>query len=277
VPSDPVRINRRELPENVAGARAAQREADSGNEAALASRVEAHLRISQAILDTLRDQHRRLVEETDFDPLQKTRPSAAWLLAGRVISLSYAIVVGLRSGLTTEVGPLARTLHEASAALRIMLDAEESALHRKWLRDGYFSPSDLEQAQRRMEDRAAVEMLRSGVAPPGRTDKLDHQLYGQWSKIAHNRRTGILENYRADLREFAYGPHPDPLRRALWVGYGTQIVSEVTVTVGAVLTKMLGPETWVNRVEPAISALGRLQRDQPLDPTALGFPEPADA
>jgi hypothetical protein len=157
-----------------------------------------------------------------------------------------------------------------------MFDPEEAALQKKWLRDGYFSPNDLEKAQRRMEDRAAVQMLKEGVAPPGRTDELDHQLYGHWSRIAHNRRSGILENYRGDLREFAYGPHSDPLRRALWTGYGTQIIYEVTVTVGAALTKMLGPEMWHGRVEPAISALDRLQQEHPLGPQALGFAEAED-
>jgi hypothetical protein len=152
-----------------------------------------------------------------------------------------------------------------------MLDAEETDLHRKWLRDGYFSPKDLQLAQRRMEDRAAAEMLKRGVAPPGRTHEFDHQLYGHWSRIAHNRRSGLLESYRPDLRAFAYGRHPDPLRRALWIGYATQVTREVAVTVGAALTKMLGPSVWASYVEPALDALGTLEGKHPLDPEALGF------
>lgn len=225
----------------------------------------------EAVLDTLRDQHRRLVEETNFEPLQKTRHGGAWLLAGRCLSLGYAVLVALRAGLTTEVAPLARTLHEATGALRIMLDRDETVLHRKWLRDGYFSAKDLQLGQKRMEDRAAVDMLKRGTAPPGRTDELDHQLYGHWSRIAHNRRSGILESYQSDLREFAYGPHPAPLLRAVWTGYGTQLIYEVTVTVGAALARMFDANVWLARVEPAINALNRLQREQRLDPSALGF------
>jgi hypothetical protein len=267
----PVRIQVQPVVETVMHARAGQRAADAKNAPLAESRIATHLAVAERVLDTLRDEHRRLVEETDFDPLQKTRQGAAWLLAGRCLSLGYSVVAALAAGLTTDMAPLARTLHEASGALRIMLDPDETALHGKWLRDGYLSAKDLVHAQKRMEDRSAVEMLKQGVAPPGRTDELDHQLYGHWSKIAHNRRSGILESYRSDLRDFAYGPHPDPLRRGVWTGYGTEVISELTVTVGAALAKMLGPSVWTGRIEPAIDALNRAKLQHPLDPTVLGF------
>jgi hypothetical protein len=261
------------LPDEVVSARERQHEADAAIEAIVTARIEAHLHVMAAVLDTLRDQHKRVVEETDFEPLEKTRQSAAWLIAGRCISLGYAIVVCLRAGVTTDVAPLVRTLHEANGALRIMMNADETKLHRKWLRDGYFSANDLRLAQKRMEDSAAVEMLMRGVAPPGRTDELDGLVYGQWSRIAHNRRSGILESYQAALREFAYGTHPDPLFRGVWAGYGAHVMHEVTITVGAMLTKVFGRHLWMAYIEPAISALDRLQREHPLNPSALGFKE----
>jgi hypothetical protein len=48
---------------------------------------------------------------------------------------------------------------------------------------------------------------------------------------------------------------------------------EVTITVGAMLTKVLGRHLWMAYIEPAISALDCLQREHPLNPSALGFKE----
>ena len=268
---DWVRIRTAPPSDEVVQARVRQRQINAENEASVRVRIDAHLKTVEAVLDTLRDQHQTLLERTDFDPLQKTRQGAAWLLAGRCLSLGYAVVASLRAGLTTDVAPLVRTLHEACGALRILLDSHESELHRRWLKNGYFKAKDLQQAQKRIEDRAAADMLKQGVKPPGRTDELDHDLYDQWSRIAHNRRSSILESYDTNLREFSYGAHADPLRRGVWVGYGTQVVHEVTATVGLALSKFYGPEVWAARVEPAISALDRVQRESPLDPDALGF------
>jgi hypothetical protein len=271
-----VQIRAVPLLDEVVQARVRQRQIDAENEAPIRARVDAHLKTAETVLDVLRDQHQSLLEETDFAPLQKTRPGAAWLLAGRCLSLGYAVVSSLCAGLTTDVAPLVRTLHEASGALRILLDNHESDLHRRWLKNGYFKVKDLQQAQKRIEDRAAVEMLKQGIQPPDRTDELDHDLYDQWSRIAHNRRSSILESYDSSLREFAYGAHTDPLRRGVWVGYGTQVVYEVTVTVGLALSKFNGLKVWAARVEPAISALDRVQRECPLDPDALGFEQCQD-
>ncbi|MEX2193913.1 MAG: hypothetical protein WD844_01385 [Thermoleophilaceae bacterium] len=273
---DRVRIRRQPLSDDVKLARCRQDEADGANESLVTSRIRVHLEVTQAVLDSLREDHQLLVEETDFEPLQKTRQGAAWLIAGRCISLGYAVVLCVRAGLTTDIAPLARMLHEATGALRIMLDREETDLHRKWLRDGYFAPKELQKAQKRMEDRATADMLRHGVLPPGRTNDLDRQLYGHWSRIAHNRRSGIIESYRPDLRRFVAGPHSDALSRAVWAGYGTQVLYELTVTVGAALAKMLGPGLWVARIEPATTALDQIQRDHPLDPASLGFGDHGD-
>ncbi|HEY5343904.1 MAG TPA: hypothetical protein VIJ66_09640 [Solirubrobacteraceae bacterium] len=173
--------------------------------------------------------------------------------------------------MTVEVAPLARTMHEASVGARIMLDGDETLLHAKWLRGSYFKPKELDLAKKRMEQRQAESMITQGFAPVGRTDELDRRIYHEWSRIAHNVRSGILENYREDLRQLAIGPHPDPRRRGVWVGYGTQLMVEVTVTVGGTLAKLGGPDLWNARVEPALDAFGLLQRDHPLDPVALGF------
>lgn len=266
-----IRVRRRSIPETVLSARTEQRRADERNAASLRPRIEAHLRVAESVLATLGREHARWVDETNFDPLQNTKQSAAWLLAGRCLSLGYAVISGLRTGLTVEVAPLARAMHEASAGARIMLDGEETLLHAKWLRGSYFKPKDLDLAQKRMEQRQAESMIKQGFAPVGRTDDLDRRIYHEWSRIAHNVRSGILENYREDLRQLAIGPHPDSLRRGVWVGYGTQLMVEVTVTVGGTLAKLAGPDLWNARIEPALDAFGLLQRDHPLDPVALGF------
>lgn len=269
-----MRVRVQELSDEVSAARVRQRGADERNDSLVSQRIAAHLRAHETVLDGLRDAHRATIERTDFDPEQRTRQGAAWLLAGRCVSLGYALVALLRSGIAVEIAPTARTLHECSSALRIMLESEEHELHRRWLRDGYFSPKMMEQATQRIEQRTAIEMIKQGQAPPGRTDELDRKLYDEWSRIAHNRRSGILDGYRPDLREFVYGAEAEPLRLGVWVGYGTQVLSEVTVTVGATLTKMHGREIWTTLVEPLVRVLQRSQRVHPLDPETLGFAAP---
>lgn len=267
-----INVRRQTLTEAVLTTRSSQRSADLRNHPIVKARVEMHLGAAEGILNEFRDTHQRVLDVTDFDPLAKTRQGAAWLLAGRSLSLAYTLLSTSRAGFTADMAPGARTLQEATGAIRIMLDPAEELLHRKWLKDGYFTPTDLRRAQERIEDRQAVAMLKSGFAPPGRTHDLDKALYDQWSKITHNRRSGIAESYSPELREFSYGTRVDPLRWAVWVGYATQVQVEVVLTVGALLTKIFGQNCWLELVEPSLARIADVQEKYPLDPVALGFP-----
>jgi hypothetical protein len=234
--------------------------------------VEGHLRVQEQAVNTLIEAHQDIIDVYDaLDPQAKDQAAAAWLLAGRCLSLARSLTIMLRAGLTTDISPAARTPHEAGAALRVVAEGGDRTFLDKWLGDSYFSAKKLETAEHELETRIAAEMLKQGVRPPGRTTGFSKQIYGTWSKIAHNRRTGVLESYSPDLRQMAYGAHPDPLMRAVWVGYGTQLMVEVVVSVGMALAKFLGPAFWAAKVEPAVNGLNLALTRLPLGPEDLGY------
>lgn len=260
------------IPEDIQKKRAEAEASARQNAPAVRARVEGHLRVQAQVIQTLIDAHRNIIDRYDtLDPEDKNQAAAAWLLSGRCLSLARSLTIMLEAGLTTDISPAARTLHEAGVALRVVAEGGDKAFIQKWLGDSYFSAKKLETTEHELETRIAAEMLKQGVRPPGRTTALSTQIYRTWSKIAHNRRSGVLESYSPDLRQMAYGPHPDPLMGAVWVGYGTQLVVEVVVTVGMALAKFLGPDFWSAKVEPAINGLNLALTRLPLGPEDLGY------
>jgi hypothetical protein len=260
------------IPVEVLTARTNAKSAAEQNARALEPRIAGHLRVQHEVIATLIEAHQDIIDQNDtLDPTEKNQAAATWLLAGRCLSMSQSLTIMLEAGLTTDIAPVARTLHEAGAALRVIAEGGDQAFVTRWLRDGYFSPEKLERAEHELETRMATEMLKQGHPLPGRTTQLSKQIYGTWSKIAHNRRSGILESYSSQLRQMAYGPHQDPLLRAVWVGYGSQLLVEVVLTVGMALTKFLGQVFWITKVEPAVNGLNLAMNRLSLGPEDLGF------
>lgn len=260
------------IPGEVEKKRAEAMAAAKQNAPPVRPRVEGHLRVQEQAVTTLIEVHNDIIDGYDaLDPEVKDQAAAVWLLAGRCLSLARSLTIMLRAGLTTDISPAARTLHEAGAALRVVADGGDKTFVEKWLSDSYFSAKKLETAEHELETRIAAEMLKQGVRPLDRTMPLSKQIYRTWSKIAHNRRSGVLESYSPGLRQMAYGPHPDPLMRAVWVGYGTQLMVEVVLTVGMALAKFLGPNFWAAKVEPAVNGLNLALTRLPLGPEDLGY------
>ncbi len=264
-----MRVRRHPLPVEVIAARDERRRVNAASERIVAPRIAAHLRVAQVVLDALQGEHRRLADQTNLDPLSKTRQAAAWLLAGRCLSMCDAIVAVLRAGLTIEISPLARTLHEACATLFIMLDSNETKLHQQWLRDGYFRPTTFREAEKRNRERKAIQMPGRGLAPIDSIDKPDNPIYHELSRLAHNRRSGILESYRPDLRELVSGSQADLLAHGVWVGCGTMTLFEGTLTVEISLTTMLGHKFRLPSGETIFGSFFDVEKDHPLDPTSL--------
>jgi hypothetical protein len=66
--TDPVAVIPQTLPSEVVARRAVANERAKEHLEVLAGRVEAHLATQQSALDRLRQEHLRMVEETNFDP-----------------------------------------------------------------------------------------------------------------------------------------------------------------------------------------------------------------
>lgn len=227
-------------------------------------RVEIRLNALESLIDWLVDNHAALVDETDFDPLDQTRPAAAWLVAGRALSLSRALLVLLRAGVASETAPTARALHETARLLQALLDRNEPDILDKFLADEWtVRPSKLSAAERRGQDRMVEEMIPQGVAPPERTDEITKKVYDDLSKDAHPTLGGIRADYTAELRRFAYVPHHEPVARAAWVLPNEELMVEALLSVGLMLAKAHGPAFFAE-VEAGIRELREVQAQQPI-------------
>lgn len=234
------------------------------------SRLQRRRELQREILEQFRIQHEHFVENTDFDPEEDTTPGAAWLMAGRCLSQADALLTLLEAGHGPAIMPTARSIHEASRLLAVLLDPEEHGLHQKWLDDEWVRPNNMSEAEQRHQTRLAEQMIRQGVRPPGRTHDLTKNVYGQLSAPAHHRRSSFTGEFNRTLRRYVYHPVGSPLRRAYWQVQADEILYDAYLSVGLMLTKCYGPAFWTKIVMPALRAMRELQAREPLLPDNLG-------
>lgn len=209
-----------------------------------------------------------MVEATDFRPEDDTHPAAAWMMAGRCLSLGRALLTLLEAGHGPEIVPTARALHEASRLLAAMVDPAEGELTDRWLADEWIRPKVMSEAEQRGQTRMAEEMIRNGERPPERTHELTKKLYSGLSAIAHHSRSGFIGDFNETLRRFEYGPHESPLRRAAWQMQADEFLHDAMLAVGLMVAKVYGPRFWIEEVEPSLASIRDLTSREPLLPEA---------
>lgn len=269
MPKDRIRINQRDLPDEVVSARTRfdLLACEVGPE--IEPRLQRRRELQHQILEQLRVQHQLFVENTDLDPEEDTTPGAAWLMAGRCLSQADALLTLLEAGHGPAIVPTARSIHEASRLLAVLLDPEEHGLHQKWLDDEWVRPKAMSEAEQRHQTRLAEQMIRAGVRPPGRTHDLTKNVYGQLSAPAHHRRSSFTGEFNRTLRRYVYHPVDSPLRRAYWQVQADEILYDAYLSVGLMLTKCYGRAFWTSTVMPALGAMRELQTREPLLPDDL--------
>jgi hypothetical protein len=100
--------------------------------------------------------------------------------------------------------------------------------------------------------------------------ELAGRIYKTLSAPAHNMRDGFRESISTPLRNFAYGPHPDPVTRAVHVDYGGELLEEVLLVVGSSLgTTFLGREFFTGTVRPLQQGLHAIRDAMPIDPETV--------
>jgi len=224
-------------------------------------------------LEQLKDWHRRVADTTDLQLTGYSRASAIWLLTGRSLGLLDALIVLAEAGVDTETMVMGRALHEANHMLLAFCSTDEEELVRLWLDDEgrhrYVRPKASRGAQERFEAKLDEAMHAQGLPSLGRTGSLVDEVYDRMSRVAHSRRSTCVSSVAEPLREFAYGRHPSPLRRATVVEWASSMTGEVLNAVGDALRAFYGQGFFVEKIAPLVGSIDAVRKTAPLDDESL--------
>jgi hypothetical protein len=261
-------------PVDVAGAVAQARLAAADQRARLNEmiqpRIDGHLLVYDEILNELVEAHRNVADTMDFGFRGRTRWAAVWELSGRCIALSRCVMTQLRAGFASETVATLRSIHEAVNLLTLVRGPGEEPLLRRWLDGGQIGAQKVRETVHRLQRPITAELRGAGVNVRGNQHELTAGVYERLSNVAHNTRLGFLESVSSELRSYAYGPHPDPVTRAVHVEYGGQLLEEVVLVVGSALaTSFLGPAFIRDTIRPMVERLEAIREVMPINPPTV--------
>lgn len=258
------------MPSNVLRERGEFVRANESNRAILEPLIEAHLSSYDLALTELERAHRLIADQTDLELDAERREAALWLVLGRCIGLARAGRALVAAGFTLESVPVLRSMHEAARLLALIGHPGEDDVVDRWLHGRKLSRGDVMAAIRRQEEAARLDMIKEGIAPPGRTGAYFEGQYGRWSEIAHHRRRHMLDQVSVPARIMATGPHLDWRARASAVDHFGWYVTELVSTGGYAIARLLGPEWFHDRFQKTWRALLELMDRIPLAAIAAG-------
>lgn len=258
-------INAEELSAAAHGARLAHDRQVAAAEELLGPRIAGHLQACELAIDELVDAHRQLVEQTDIDLEAETRWVAIWELAGRCLSVARALIAQLRDAYAAETVGTMRVLHEAANLLVVAADVEEERLTRRWLAGEHVPQREARSHIHAAQERIVEQARERGVEIEGDVAELTRELYGILSQGAHNDRPGFADSVFRTGRVFSYGPHPNPLVRAAYVDYASELIEQIVMEVGDALAVIYGGDWYRETVRPLVTALHAVRDDQPID------------
>ena len=265
-------LRRRELPTEVMRARQEYAARATRAEEVLRPRVEAHISTCRMALDALDAQHQRVAGATDLDLVGDTRPAAIWQMAGRCIGLGRALLDLLRLGYCGETIVLARAIHECTRLLSVFGEQGEDELLRKWLADEddeWVKPGEVRKAMERADERMAQAMREAGVDAIQSQVPQSRTMYDYLSRAGHSRRVSVQDSVENDLRRMATGPHPNPVRRAAYVGWGGAVIEEITLFVGEALAPFFGDGFYEKQIKSLLQSYQAIRQAAPLDPDSV--------
>jgi hypothetical protein len=261
----------------------------------LKPRIDDHLRVYQQALDVLDDAHRSIADRTNLDLESNTRQAAVWVVSGRCIGQSCALITLLRAGFGAETSVQTRAMHEATRLAAALADESESDLLRRWLADDdkkWVRPKETRAAQERIHSRfrrslkdatkaaqAAGDAERTALI----TSTLDSmpladgetigtaaaKVYDVLSRASHARRSGMKDALSPVLRVMVTGSHPDPAIRASYVDYGGRVIEEVLLTIGEIVSRFYAQGWYMTTVAPLIRSLHDIRQSVPIDAAAI--------
>lgn len=256
----------------------------------LRPRIQEHLRVYRLALDVLDEARGAIGDRTDLEVQGDSRQAAVWIVSGRCIGHSRALLCLLESGFGYETAVQLRAVHEATRLAAAFSDEDESDLLRRWLSDedmDWVRPTQTRAAQERSRgrfrrklknakkqaaaagevDRAAAieDVLASNPLTPGESvGSASAKIYDVLSRAAHIRHSGTTDAISVELRTMATGPHPNPHISASYVDYGGRIIEEVLLTIGEIISRFCGPGWFERTIKPSLDALANVRRSYPL-------------
>jgi hypothetical protein len=258
-------IRERALSEGVAQAREEAERLHELHERRWQPRIDAHLQIYDEAIDTLIGYHQQVADRTDLEVGADTRWSAIWEKSGRCLAIARVLLHDMRGGFCSESDGTLRTLHEAVQLLAALAYYREEDDLRRWLRGEWVRPAEARRVLERKQAYADERMREMGIEPEvGDLAELAREIYGYMSASAHHERRGFPESVSRPLRAFAYGPHPDPERRAAHLNYAGELLEEVVIVVGDSLQDLIRPGFYAEHVRPLQEAMARVREQHPL-------------
>ena len=233
--------------------------------------TQAHLMVLGALLNTIVEDHAGIADRFDIDLAADTRWAAAWIMAGRSLSLGVALLALLRVGNLAGAAPVARTMHEANRLLDAFVDQEETALLRRWLADERITPGETRAAVGRAIERELERIRETGIEiePEGDPTQLSTEIYRILSKPAHNQRSGVMEQVSPDLRRFMYHAAPDAQSLAASIAVYETMLIDTASAVGDLLSRWHDGPYYTWRVKPLLDHLVEVGQAFPLDRPAI--------
>ncbi len=258
-------IHPADVPDEVARLRIAADAEHAIAEAYWGPRIEAHLAVYTGVIDRLVEHHREIADRTDLVIGADTRWSAMWEMGGRCLSTARVLLHDLRAGFCSESDGTLRSLHEAVQLLSALSSHLEEDAVRRWLAGEWVRPGEVRQIQERHHAFAVERMREAEIEPePGNFAELGKEIYSAMSSSSHHERGGFPESISVALRRFAYGPHPDPERRAGHLAFAGELLEEVLLVVGAAFRDIFGGNYYGDVVRPLQERFERIRAEQPL-------------
>lgn len=244
-------------------------------DAILQPRLEGHLLTLQQSVDGLIELHVAVVEQSDLEFEAETRWIALWEVTGRCLALANLFLAELRLGYTAETVGTIRVLNEAVLLLHALAGDEDGDLVRRWLGGDTVMPRDARQVVGDVQAGVVAELIERGVQlEGGDIVELERAIYGHLSQGAHNARPGFAESVSQPLRQFNYGPHPDPRQRAVYIDYASEVIEGAIIGIGSALARFFGGEWYRDTIRPLQQELEAVRNALPIDAeerARLGF------
>jgi hypothetical protein len=258
-------VQARDLPAEVAALRREVAEAHRYLNTILQPKIDGHIAAYRYAIDMVIAIHRDIGDSTDIDIRAPTRWSAIWELSGRCLAICQVVVHDVEGGFTSEAVGSLRALFEATVLLGAVAFHEEEDAVRRWLDGEWIRPREARAVVGRKEQFAWERMREAGIEPlRRRPGEVGREIYDLLSRPAHHRRSGFPETVSADLREFTYGPHPNPEVRAQYVAYAGELIETALLVVIDSWGDMIGRD-YVRDALPAMQrGLERVREQYPL-------------
>jgi hypothetical protein len=255
-------IGRRQLPVEIQALRALAADEFRKRERELQPRIDAHIVVYASAVERLVGAHRSIADRTDLVISSDTRWSAIWELSGRCLTECRLLLHALRGGFTLEASSNVRAMVEAMDLLAAV--AFEDATARRWLTGDDVRPRKARAVMAKKQQLARQRMKAAGVEPEGVAVSTGEWIYRHFSDSAHHRRGPITRSISLERREFFYGPHPDPARRAREVADIGQLIETTLMIVADSLADVVGREGLAEVLLQQASEFDRVREQQPL-------------